>query len=209
MIGPDFTFDFEQRRALERLKLNHRQIDAIERQIYACATYLAPRTAATMKETRETLEALQRHLSALQRLFAYETASPAEQEALTYIGRNMDLTALSDFGLAARKNLPVIISATEAAIEEREKEGQKRDRNTTAPLHLIYRALHDYHIEASDVGAAPLDTPEKFRFYPSQPSQGSQGPFAKVADAVYITITGDGVPSRALQAFAKELRSAH
>lgn len=209
MIGPDFTFDFEQRRALERLKLNDRQIDAIERIVPTCATYLTPRKTATMKETRETLEALQRHFSALQRLFVYETASPAEQEALTYIGRNMDLTTLSAFGLTARNNIPVIVAAIEAAIWERERDGQKRDRNTTAPLHLLYRALHDNHIEAFEVGPAPLDTPEKFRFYPSQPSQGSQGPFAKVADAVYIAITGDGVPNRALQAFAKEFRSAH
>lgn len=207
MIGPGFTFDRGQRAELILDGLNDRQIDALERIVPACAIYLAPLAAATLTETRDILEGLQkRHLPALMRLFAHETASPAEQEALVYIGRNMDLTQLSDFGQTMRTSLPAILAAVDKALAERNAEGQKRTRHSTAPLHLIYRALHDNHLEAVDTAPTPLETPQKFRFYPSQPSQGSQGPFEKVADAIYIKVTGQGVPKRALRSFHEEVR---
>ncbi|MFN3911481.1 hypothetical protein [Hyphomonas sp.] len=214
MIDSDFTFDLEQRFALERLKLNDMQINELERIVPACASYLNPRTAPTKNETRDVLEALlYRHIPALHALFAYEAVLPAEHEALTYIGRNMDLTQLFAFGQSVRDNLPTLSAAVNKALIEREADGQKRDTHNLMPLHLIFDALRNNHSATYDMDQWWEDEASTFRFYPSQ---STTGPFAKVADAIYRLVTGDGdadkgtgVPERALEAFAKELRAGN
>lgn len=202
MIGPDFKFSKKQRSELADLKVNDRQIDALERIIPACAIYLSPGEVPTMTETRKYLKRTRISALALARLFDVENASPVEQQALRLIGRNMDL---GRFAAAMHEHSAALIAAMDDALKEPEATAQHRDRSETMPLRLIYGALRDNHAQTYGMDEIRPDDAPRYMIYPSQSVDGT---FSEIARIVYDAATSGTVelPVKALRELSKELK---
>lgn len=202
MIGPNFTFDFEQRRALERLKLNDRQIDTLEYFVPLCAMYLQSYETADLEYMRPIFDAALKNVTAVRDFITPDHHSIEAFEALHAVAAIMGYDKLQELNHL----LAQLQAATIQAPEQRKAAGRK-PKHSLIPLALIHIALH--------TGSAALDAPlhevmtalpteglENSRF---RPSQSPTGPFAKVAHAIYQLIAGTDCPEKALRQFSVEV----
>ncbi len=213
MIGADFKFSFDDRVALERLKLSTRQIDALEYFVPFCAMYLEDSSPARKNDVIDKLSDALDGALAVRDFIGNQQLTPAHFEAVHSVAATVGYAELRQIDHAVSKLQAGLLQARQT----RHDAAQTRNKHNLMPLALIHVALH--------TGSPTLDAPlhDVMNNLPTdglehsvfRPSQSTTGPFAKVADAIYRLITGHGdadkgtgVPERALEAFAKVVNAA-
>lgn len=203
MIG--LRFDATQLAELKRLELSESQIGALEYFLPLCAMYLQPNERAKKNDVIDNLTRALDGVTTARKFIENQQLTPAHFEAVHLVAATVGYSGLRKIDNA----LSELQAALTAAQKARNVAGQTRKEHSLAPLALVHIALH--------TGSSALDVPlhDLLNNLPTdgledslfRPSQSITGPFATVAHIVYQALTGDDVPERALEAFAKTIHA--